>query len=55
VTFFSPLFWQGGAWTFDAVPQALEGEVHPLTEEPYGASIGWDKASFMTVLPFWKR
>lgn len=34
------LRWEGGAWTFDAVPQALEGEVHVLTEEPYGASVG---------------
>ena len=34
------LRWEGGAWSFDAVPQALEGEVHVLTEEPYGASVG---------------
>lgn len=34
------LRWAGGAWSFDAIPQALEGEVHSLTEEPYGASIG---------------
>lgn len=34
------LRWEGGAWSFDAVPQALEGEVHGLTEEPYGASCG---------------
>lgn len=34
------LRWEGGAWTFDAVPQALKGEVHGLTEEPYGASCG---------------
>ena len=36
------LRWEGGAWTFDAVPQALEGELHLLTEEPYGASVGAD-------------
>jgi len=36
------LRWEGGAWSFDALPQALEGEVHPLTEEPYGASVGAD-------------
>jgi benzoyl-CoA reductase subunit B len=36
------LRWEGGAWSFDAIPQALEGEVHGLTEEPYGASIGAD-------------
>ena len=36
------LRWEGGAWTFDAVPQSLEGEIHPLTEEPYGAAIGAD-------------
>jgi benzoyl-CoA reductase subunit B len=34
------LRWEGGAWSFDAIPQALEGEVHGLTEEPYGASVG---------------
>ena len=33
------LRWTGGAWSFDAIPQALEGEVHLLTEEPYGASV----------------
>ncbi len=36
------LRWEGGAWSFDAIPQALEGEVHVLTEEPYGASVGTD-------------
>ncbi|MEW5724806.1 MAG: benzoyl-CoA reductase, bzd-type, subunit O [Thermodesulfobacteriota bacterium] len=36
------LRWEGGAWSFDALPQALEGEVHGLTEEPYGASCGAD-------------
>lgn len=32
--------WEGGAWSFDAIPQALDGIVHGLSEEPYGASIG---------------
>ncbi len=36
------LRWEGGAWSFDAIPQALEGEVHGLTEEPYGASVAAD-------------
>jgi benzoyl-CoA reductase subunit B len=36
------LRWEGGAWTFDAIPQALEGEIHLLTDEPYGASIAAD-------------
>ncbi|NVL92231.1 MAG: benzoyl-CoA reductase, bzd-type, subunit O [Desulfobacterales bacterium] len=36
------LRWEGGAWSFDAIPQALEGKVHVLTEEPYGASVGAD-------------
>ena len=36
------LRWSAGAWSFDAIPQALEGEVHCLTEEPYGASIAAD-------------
>ncbi len=39
------LRWEGGAWSFDALPQALEGEVHGLTEEPYGASVGADTAT----------
>lgn len=38
------LRWEGGAWSFDCIPQALEGEVHGLTEEPYGASIGANPA-----------
>jgi benzoyl-CoA reductase subunit B len=38
------LRWEGGAWSFDAIPQALEGEVHGLTEEPYGASVGANPA-----------
>ena len=38
------LHWEGGAWSFDAVPQALQGEIHGLTEEPYGASVGADPA-----------
>ncbi len=38
------LRWEGGAWSFDAIPQALQGEIHGLTEEPYGASVGADPA-----------
>ena len=34
------LRWEGGAWSFDALPEALEGEIRPLTEEPYGATCG---------------
>lgn len=33
------LRWSGGAWSFDAIPQALEGEIYSLTEEPYSASV----------------
>lgn len=36
------LRWEGGTWSFDAIPHALEGEVYGLTEEPYGASIAAD-------------
>jgi benzoyl-CoA reductase subunit B len=35
------LRWAGGGWTFDAIPQSLEGEVCFLSEEPYGASCGF--------------
>jgi benzoyl-CoA reductase subunit B len=33
-------YYQDYAWSFGAVPQALKGEVHALTEEPYSASVG---------------
>jgi benzoyl-CoA reductase subunit B len=35
--------WVGGAWSFDAVPAGLGDDVYPLTSEPYGASIAWNK------------
>ena len=37
------LRWAGGAWTFDAIPLGLGEDVHPITSEPYGASIAFDK------------
>lgn len=37
------LRWAGGAWTFDAVPAGLGEDVWPITSEPYGASIAFDK------------
>jgi benzoyl-CoA reductase subunit B len=37
------LRWGGGAWTFDAVPAGLGDDVYPITSEPYGASIAFDK------------
>jgi benzoyl-CoA reductase subunit B len=36
--------WAGGAWSFDAVPAGLGKDVHPLTSEPYGASVAWNKS-----------
>lgn len=33
----------GGAWMFDAIPAGLEGQVHFLTSEPYGASLAHNK------------
>jgi benzoyl-CoA reductase subunit B len=33
----------GGAWTFDAVPAGLDGQVCFLASEPYGASLVHDK------------
>jgi len=35
--------WAGGAWTFDAVPAGLGDDVYPITSEPYGASLAFDK------------
>lgn len=40
----------GGAWTFDAVPAALEKPVHFLTSEPYGASLAHNKALSLRCL-----
>lgn len=36
------LRWVGGAWTFDAIPAGLKGEVYTLSSEPYGASCAFD-------------
>jgi benzoyl-CoA reductase subunit B len=35
--------WAGGAWTFDAIPAGLGEDVYPLTSEPYGATIAFDR------------
>lgn len=35
--------WAGSAWTLDALPSALGRDVHPLTGEPYAASIAHDR------------
>jgi benzoyl-CoA reductase subunit B len=35
--------WAGGAWSLGAVPAGLGDDVYPLTGEPYGASIAWNK------------
>jgi benzoyl-CoA reductase subunit B len=40
----------GGAWTFDAVPAGLEGEVAFLTSEPYGASLAFNKPLMLRCL-----
>ena len=37
------LRWSGGAAGIEAVPAGLGRDVHPLTGEPYGASIAFDK------------
>ena len=37
------LRWAGGAWTFDAIPAGLGDDVYPITSEPYGATIAFDK------------
>ncbi|MEW6456238.1 MAG: benzoyl-CoA reductase, bzd-type, subunit O [Acidobacteriota bacterium] len=35
--------WAGGAWSFDAIPAGLGDDVYPITSEPYGASVAWNK------------
>ena len=37
------LRWTGGAWSFDAIPAGLGDDVYPITGEPYGASIAFNK------------
>lgn len=37
------LRWAGGAWTFDAIPAGLGDDLYPLTSEPYGATIAYQK------------
>lgn len=37
------LRWGGGAWSFDAIPAGLGGDVYNLTSEPYGATIALDR------------
>ena len=37
------LRWAGGAWSFGAIPAGLGDDVYPITGEPYGASIAWNK------------
>ena len=35
--------WGAAGWSFDAIPTAFGNDVHPLTGEPYGASIAFDR------------
>ena len=35
--------WGAAGWSFDAIPTAFGDDVHPLTGEPYGASIAFDR------------
>lgn len=37
------LRWTGGAWSFDALPSGLGKDVYPITGEPYGASIAFNR------------
>jgi benzoyl-CoA reductase subunit B len=37
------LRWAGGAWSFGAIPAGLGDDIYPITGEPYGASIAFDK------------
>ncbi|MBM3327873.1 MAG: benzoyl-CoA reductase, bzd-type, subunit O [Calditrichaeota bacterium] len=37
------LRWTGGAWSFDAIPAGLGRDVWPITGEPYGASMAFNK------------
>jgi benzoyl-CoA reductase subunit B len=44
------LRWGGGAWTFDAIPAGLGEDVFPITSEPYGASLAFDKELSMRCM-----
>ena len=44
------LRWGGGAWTFDAIPAGLGDDVFPITSEPYGASLAFDKELSMRCM-----
>ncbi len=37
------LRWAGGAWSFGAIAAGLGNDIYPLTGEPYGASIAFNK------------
>lgn len=37
------LRWAGGAWSLGAIPAGLGDDVYPITGEPYGASIAFNK------------
>ncbi len=37
------LRWSGGAWSFGAIPAGLGRDIYPLTGEPYGASIAFNR------------
>jgi len=37
------LRWAGGAWSFGAIPAGLGNDIFPITGEPYGASIAFNK------------
>lgn len=37
------LRWAGGAWSFGAIPAGLGKDIYPITGEPYGASIAFNK------------
>ena len=37
------LRWAGGAWSFGAIPAGLGNDIYPITGEPYGASIAFNK------------
>ncbi|MBM2813443.1 MAG: benzoyl-CoA reductase, bzd-type, subunit [Ignavibacteria bacterium] len=49
------LRWAGGAWSFGAIPAGLGNDIFPITGEPYGASIAFNKEFSLRCLEATER